>query len=130
MCKLQRPGKRVINFRKHIALLLFVVFLFPIVFQPVHIVWHHAHGYQCGHHHLHENVSGKDLQAHAENVTEKEHVCAICEFHFAINDLPGHSFVCSVMPAKSRIFNVLVTQHLYRQFFSFKSPRAPPALIA
>lgn len=120
----------MINLRKHIVFLLFGIFFFPIVFQSVHIIWHHSHGYKCEHNHYSQTITSKDLHQNSKNVSEKEKVCLICEYHFSINDLPNISFFNAVIPVCECTYNKVVAHQQYKQVFSDKTPRAPPILIS
>lgn len=69
------------QFSKHIALTLLVIFVFPIYFQSIHIVWHHGHGSDhstcCAHasecSQEHFIIDGIQYQ------TTEDH-CLICEY--------------------------------------------------
>jgi hypothetical protein len=120
----------LIRLRKHIALLLFGIFFFPIIYQTVHIVWHHSHGYTCEHNQCFQTITNKDLHLNGENISQKENTCPICEYQFSINDLPKISFFNAVIPEFSCVFNEIATQKQYKQVFTDKSPRAPPVLTS
>ena len=120
----------MIRLRKHIAFLLFGIFFIPNVFQSVHIVWHHSHGYKCEHNHCFQTITKTDFHSNGENVSEKEKTCPICEYQFSINDLPKISFFSPVIPAIVSIYNEITTQQQYKQVFSDKTPRAPPVDIS
>ena len=118
----------MIRRKKHIAFFLFVIFFFPITFQSLHIVWHHAHGYK-GRQHLFSNAThNEDSSINKENISEKEKLCPIGEYQFSINDLPEFSIFRSVIPAFAFHFDEIIIQQQYKQFFSDKTPRAPPIL--
>jgi len=119
----------LIKLKKYIAFLLFGIFFFPIVFQSVHIVWHHAHGYKCNHNHHHIIVE-VNLHQDVEKISETEQICPICEFHFSINNVPKTSFFNSVIPVFAYLFNVTADNINYTQIYTFKSPRAPPFYFA
>jgi hypothetical protein len=118
------------SLRKHISFLLFVIFVFPIIFQSVHIVWHKSHGNKCEHHLCHQNIVDKDSQITNVNTPEEEGTCPICEYQFSINDLPGLSLFSIVIPAFTFVCNEIVARQQYNQVFSDSSPRAPPVHIS
>ena len=118
------------RFRKYIAFLLFGIFFFPILFQSVHIVWHHSHGYKCKDNFCHQTIADKEFYPNEKNVTEKEKTCPICEYQFSINDLPKISFFSPVISGIAYVYNEIATQQQYKQLFSDKTPRAPPVLIS
>lgn len=120
----------MIRVRKHIAFVLFGIFFFPILFQSIHVVWHHSHSYKCEHNLCSQTITNKDLHTNGENISEKEKTCSICAYQFAINDLPTISFFNPVIPIFICDYNEIATQHHYKQVFSDKTPRAPPVLIS
>lgn len=120
----------MIKLRKHIALLLFGIFFFPILFQLFHIVWHHSHGYKCEHTLCSQTITNTDFYSTGDNISENEKTCPICEYQFSINDLPKISFFNAVIPVFACTYNEVATQQQYKQVFSDKTPRAPPVLIS
>lgn len=120
----------MIKLRKHIAFLLFGIFFFFILFQSVHIVWHHSHGYKCEHNQCFQTITNTDIHLYGENVSEKEKTCPICEYQLSINDLPKISFFNAVIPVFDCTYIEVVIQQQYKQVFSDKTPRAPPVLIS
>jgi hypothetical protein len=120
----------LIRFKKHIAYLLFGIFFFPILFQSVHIVWHKSKANKNEHHCCHSEACDKDSSEKTENISQKEDVCQICEFHFSLNDLPTISIFSSVIPAFTCSLNVETSRQYYRQDLIKKSPRAPPIFIS
>lgn len=120
----------MIRLRKIIASFLFVIFFFPITFQSIHIVWHHSHGYKCDHHLCHQKISDKDFHTDGENISEAEKACLLCEYQFSINDLPGISVFSLVIPVFTCIYSENAKEQQYKQVFSDKTPRAPPASVS
>jgi len=114
--------------RKHIAILLYWIFIFPIVFQSFHIVVHHSHtdlhNHELCNHHLPKQSISYDY------VIESQHdqSCPICDYQFSINDLPNILFLASVVPLKKGILNELEVHFPFQTLFSHKSPRAPPVI--
>lgn len=120
----------LINHRKHIALLLLGIFFFPILFQSVHIVWHHASNHKREHHLCEQKSFDKDAFSKEACLHGKEERCLICDYKFSINDSPKRSFFNLIVPAIAFVFNEADRQQQYKQFFSDKTPRAPPVLIS
>ena len=106
--------------------MLFGIFFFPITFQQVHIVWHHAHGYKGGHRDFSVELHDKGANKNTENISKKEKLCPIGEYQFSINDLPKLSFFSSKIPAIACIYNDIAALQQYKEVFSAKPPRAPP----
>jgi hypothetical protein len=106
---------------KHIAISLLLVFIIPIIYQPVHIVRHHSNKkHDCSH-----GICRVVKNPGAPVVQKNEH-CFICEYEFTVTNLPDEfdipfveAFVGELMPAKIQdIFSFEVILHT--------SPRAPP----
>lgn len=115
--------------KKHIALWLIGIFSFPIVFQPVHVVWHHLHGYrhtpqQCSL----CSITRPDYAACAfdEEDDYGEGVCPICAYQFSINQLPEVTAFDPVVPEIFCGQNTAIASQYFRQDRTTKTPRAPP----
>ena len=116
----------MIKHRKHIALLLLVFFIFPILFQSIHIVSHHSADYksEC---HLHKKeTSGNDLFIVIKKATHELDVCPICEYQFSINNLLEISVPSLIIPVNKNSYTAITLQQYYRKNYTRKSPRAPP----
>ncbi len=120
----------MIRIRKHIASFLFVIFFFPITFQPIHIVWHHSHGYNGKQYLTNKILSDKDPHTNQENISKEEKLCPIGEYQFSINDLPEFPVFRTEIPVFACNYNEIAIQQPYKQVFSDKIPRAPPVLIS
>jgi hypothetical protein len=120
----------VIHIRKHIAVFLLGIFCFPIIFQSVHIVWHHSHGYKQEYKICDKGTSEKTSYSFAKNISQKENICPICEYQFSINDLPKNSVFRTIIPEIACLLNEIAVQQQYNQIFSDKTPRAPPVVIS
>ncbi len=112
--------------RANIAVLLCGIFLFPIIFQSVHIVWHHSHGFKCEHHHCQQIAPHEDFHSYFENISDEVSKCPICDYQFPVNNLPEVSFLGTLLPLHTCIYIELNQQSQYKQVFSDKTPRAPP----
>ncbi|GEM_PF-1481409 len=120
--------KKLIKHRKHITFLIFGIFFFPIIFQSVHIVWHHSQGYKCQHYRCFSKIVNADSHSNTKNVSEKEKICPICEYRFSINDLPKIFLFNATIAGFSHIYVEIIKPQQYKRFFSDKTPRAPPIL--
>lgn len=121
----------MIRLRKHIAVLLFGIFFFPIVFQSAHIVWHHSRDHE--HKHL---IGGKkyssENQSHALTtiISQKDNLCPICEYQFSSNDRSDILILKAKISEINCVFNEIVTLRYKKQDFSKKPARAPPVSIS
>ncbi|MCU4158336.1 hypothetical protein J1N10_20345 [Carboxylicivirga sp. A043] len=117
--------------KKHIALWLTGLFIFPILYQPLHVVLHHssrhAHHHCCAHKHCQVHANPK--QSNAIKVSSAEDTCPICDYHFATKDVANPPIERVAILVITNDYNDFATQQKYIQPFSNKSPRAPPASI-
>ena len=120
----------MIRLRKHIAFLLFGIFFFPIIFQSIHIVWHHSHDYTNEQHLCLIETNDKDNFNKIENISQKEEICPICEYQFSLNNLPKISIFRTIIPKFTCSYIEIASQKQYKQVFRDKSSRAPPILIS
>ena len=101
---------------KHIAISFLLVFLLPILYQPVHILEHHSQRSDC--------CLGNGYEDGV--AVQKDNHCYICEYEFTVTNLPVEfdipfieAFVRELIPAKIKdIFSFELILHT--------SPRAPP----
>jgi hypothetical protein len=119
-------------FRKHIALLLLGIFFFPIVFQPLHVLWHKA--IEDDHHHMEHAVCYSitpNQHAHekGEALAEKESVCPICAYEFSVNEIPNSVlFHSSALFVSDAITDAVISLYL-QQVVYINSSRAPPVFF-
>jgi hypothetical protein len=113
----------LIKFRKHIAIILIGIFIFPVAFQSVHIVRHHGHEHSACLHicKIHSEYQGSYIQT-----PEKDKHCPICEYKFAINNLPSVSVYEANIPIIKLALDETIIGHPYLEVIESKSPRAPP----
>jgi hypothetical protein len=105
--------------KKYISVVLLGLFVFPILFQSIHIVWHHSHDI------LHtSNSLGCTNKVVCFN--EDNH-CPICEYQFFVNKQPNTDFFEIVIPFICNSFKETAIFQPYQQNFSLISPRAPPS---
>jgi len=109
--------------------MLFGIFFFPILFQSIHIVWHHSHDYKCEHQLCHTESSDKDSNNNSVNISQHEKICPICEYQFSINDLPRVLFSKAIVPLYICTLFEINKQQQNKQIFTDKSPRAPPIIV-
>lgn len=120
----------MIKFYKHIAILLFGIFISPIIFQPVHILWHHSHSFNECNHVCTTKSDSHGLDNESKNGIKKYEHCPICEYKFSINNLPIVSVFETIVPKIDANFDETEIAQLYLHSFSVKSPRAPPFSVA
>ncbi len=116
--------------RENIAVFLCWIFIFPIVFQSLHIVVHHFNldfhnSETCNH-----DASQQAFLHQYTIKTQRDKLCAICNYQFSVNDLPNILFFRSAVPRIKNIFNVIEVRLPFQILFSQKSPRAPPVIFS
>lgn len=116
------------RFNQHIAIILFGIFFFPIVFQSIHIVKHHSNvsnfeQHFCGH------IEIEDLYtASHEFYSFEDRSCLICDYQFSINDLPKVLYFGKEIPALKYTYIEIAVLKPFNQFSYDKTPRGPPIL--
>lgn len=117
---------KLFELKKHIAVILLGIFIFPITFQSIHIVWHHSH---CISHNAtcHNAVDYHDYTGTAFHHSNSTDHCPICEYQLSINTLPDIPFFEAVIPIICGTFKVLSVTKPHQEVFALQSPRAPPA---
>ena len=113
---------------KNSALALLVIFVFPILFQPMHFIWHHVHDGDCvdhSHAHCACHFIADDSPSGPEVAPQKDR-CLICDFEFSINDLPEHAVVESYIPKLVAVFHEKNSSGFIPAIVVVQSPRAPP----
>lgn len=123
-----------VRFSQHIALLLFGIFFFPILFQPLHVLWHKTVDEAHAHHHdggacCSIPVFDKHAQEKGDVLSEKESVCPICAYHFSVNELPVPVLFHSVVWFARDAFEDTLVRCFPQQILAQNSPRAPPVLL-
>ena len=111
---------------RYIALYLLVIFIYPLVFQPIHVVYHHKD--DCSHGCYADKTSGicETHQHDTPVFTEKDEKCPICTYEFSINTIPEHSVFKSYVPLNwNRLEQGQVVQ-VKQSLLNKKTPRAPP----
>ena len=110
--------------------MLMGIFAFPIFFQPLHVLRHHAHGHNCAcHAHAPQQAySHKGQHPHLENTAEKEASCAICDYEFSSNDIPNVQCYGTSIPESIYTYNDAIVAQISKRSFTHTTPRAPPTL--
>lgn len=120
----------------HIAAFSLGLFLFPIVYQPIHSTRHHSYNYSlhdhtgckhsCSSHSHNTKVTYKEKVTGLYTITEKADHCPICEYQLSINNL----LVISTFEYLVRKLNISYNEIVITQFIpsvaSKDPPRAPP----
>ncbi|MDX8340246.1 hypothetical protein SLH46_13685 [Draconibacterium sp. IB214405] len=113
------------NLKIHIALVFLGIFVFPIAYQPYHIVRHHSEKADCHHeccHLVHDEPDGVTFK---DNSGEEES-CPICDYHFPVKDLPKPLFFTAAIPIVQNSLVEIEIKRACKQVISTKTPRAPP----
>jgi hypothetical protein len=118
------------RFRKLSALLLLGMFVFPIFFQPLHVIWHvskEALPSCVGT--ISTPIKFQSTDAHAYELTSVQTHCLACAFTFITKSLPANAPYTAVLTA-------LVTTLMYDSsvetpslVLQSTSSRAPPIWI-
>jgi hypothetical protein len=117
---------------QHIALWLSVVFAFPIVIQPWHVMNHHSeyffsdeteHQQHCCTHQIH--FENKNLPHQLSQSVEH---CPVCEYEFATFSLPQNNWIAKGEPLCSEysFFSIQKAQNTFNG--TNRLLRAPPFL--
>ncbi len=113
------------NTKKYIAFICVWIYIFPLVYQPIHIYKHPIHFDKEEKNIIIASETSKQIfQFHA---THKK--CPICEFTFFIRTLPPFSVFESKLNQLKIIFHENITKRLFTVFTINISQRAPPAIF-
>ena len=114
---------------RNIACALLVIFVFPIIYQPLHIMWHRANNVACcgcGKHIvcLHSSVGKSEPQ-----INKGKYHCPVCEYDLVINSLPEYFTFDNFIPRLRAILKTVIpVKHIWL-FVQTKLSRAPPAVV-
>lgn len=118
------------KFKKYIAFFLFLVFTFPVIYQQVHIMQHHAiincHTDCDNHYNTHNNIEPVNPKTISFSVSNENKTCAICEYQFTINQMPVVYQFSKSNNYFSKYRFPFTGQHLICSYICGKSSRAPP----
>ncbi len=126
----------MVRINKHIAFSLLGLFLFPIIYQPVHSNWHHSvknsQTNQIHYNHSCCSHSQTSMHTYPKGLSEigpfneNEEQCPVCEYQISINNLP----LLSNLNYTVRRIDINYTEVAITRFISsvvsIESPRAPP----
>ena len=102
------------------------IFIFPVLYQPVHIIQHHSHersDHSCEHHHHHHHTEKPPDVTHVSN---HEDDCYICEYEFVIKDLPGAYELANAPIQYHEVKTAPAVSYNNTPSFAQINPRAPP----
>lgn len=126
----------MIRIYKHITFFLLGLFLFPIVYQPIHSYWHHSvkNSQTKQIHCNHSCCSPLQTTTHnyskglnrIETLNGKEEHCPICEYQLSINNLLVISTFEYLVQKLDISYNEIVITQFIPSVASKESPRAPP----
>lgn len=115
----------MIGLKQHIALVFLGIFIFPLVYQPYHVVRHHGIEEPCHHeccHSHHEKTDGVIYDI----LSDGDEHCPICDYHFPVNDVPQMHHLSSWLPYYKGFTYEAKPELPYTTPTRSKSPRAPP----
>lgn len=125
--------------RLYTVLYLLVIFVYPVIVQPWHIIQHHGHEDswhidETDHsyglvHHLDSNCSYDSVLPPGSliNQDHSNDPCYICEYNFPVQDLPINSepgFVAHQFKELQSV-NLFISDE--QEVYSLVNPRAPPS---
>ena len=92
-----------------ISLFSTLVFIFPLIYQPLHVVLHHG-----------------DHHEHNEGISAKEEKCLAYEYHFASFDLPEQIHLSLEKSSRNSKSNSFYKKSELGIKVVYSSSRAPP----
>lgn len=108
---------------KHIAISFLLIFVIPIIYQPVHIVLHHSDdGSECSH-----QCRTTKKKTGFPGVQKDNH-CFICEYEFTVTDLPEENGTTFSENCFAELKVAREQKSAVNEEFNLISPRAPPFL--
>ena len=118
--------------KRHIIHLVAGIFLFPVLYQPVHILRHHGHEHSDHAHNQEHHLDCEHDHHHAPTTSDGTHIsaaqedCLVCEYEFVFKDLPGPTVLVNA-PARYFEANIVpAISYVQTPSFSQVNPRAPP----
>jgi hypothetical protein len=113
--------------KRHITLIGLGFFVFPIIFQSIHIVWHHSNAHSESYTHTCCSLGKNCLPDKGSiNISESDEHCPLCEYEFSVNNIPGFSVINTGIPYIIYVLNDNEIDIIYQASTSFNPPRAPP----
>jgi hypothetical protein len=108
---------------RNIAFALLVTFVFPVTFQPAHILWHYAQSVRQGYQFDASLYSGISRIC----INQQRHSCPICDYVLIINSLPEHTAFNNHIPKIKIELNESVRKIFIWHLPRINHSRAPPA---
>lgn len=112
--------------KSYIVLVILGLFVFPVVFQSLHNIWHHSHCCQDEHLFCSDATIYRDFQKDRLSLPEKNNYCPICEYKFPINSLPDFLIIEIIIQIFIGNFTETIQKQPHQKLFTLKVPRAPP----
>ena len=94
-----------------ISLFSALVFIFPLIYQPLHVVLDHSEHHE-----------------HNEGISTSEEKCLAYEYHFASFDLPEEMHLNLEKQSHNSVLNTFYNNLKFNSETSPSSSRAPPTL--
>ncbi|MBE9488471.1 MAG: hypothetical protein IMY73_04730 [Bacteroidetes bacterium] len=111
------------SYIRRLSLILLGLFVFPIIFQSVHTVFHVINGYTNI---VLEKQDSNDLAISLFHSNDK---CLICDYHFSVNNIVKKVPLERKSSFKERQHVDKVIFQYVNSIVSIKIPRAPPVVI-
>ncbi len=115
--------------KQYIVVLLLGIFLFPIAYKALHTLQHQSMAKLCSSHSCCASQSPQSSDDTTRLLEHTEEHCPICDYHFAINDLPPAVKVEAHSPRFECLSLQVDLRTPEQQTLRSKSSRAPPSLI-
>jgi len=117
------------DIKVHITFFILGVFIFPFIFQSIHIIRHHYQDDSENIYFLKVKSNNHNFQKNISiNLLSRDNHCLICEYQFAINSLPEiQYFVINISISNSNFKEETIAEP-HKQIINTKSSRAPPLL--
>lgn len=116
--------------KKYISIGLIGIFLFPIMYQSVHVIQHHENKINecsgtcsCSH-----EKADTDTDVLFKSLSENVENCPVCEYEFAVNDIPQSLIYEILSPLTNGQYLINYIDLKTQRGFTHKSPRGPPFL--
>jgi hypothetical protein len=114
------------KWKRHIAVSVIGIFLYPMLYQPLHVIHHHGHESQVHVCSLDNCHTEKGQEAGTECIEPARKHCHICDFKFSVNDLPVIHEPFVIYHRYNEIKSEISHSHYCKVDLSLVNPRAPP----
>lgn len=128
--RMEAVGRTMKKRRIYTVFFLVGIFLFPLIFQPWHIVQHHGHDHECSAHAHHHNTDCSHESAlsliSTQDQDQPHDPCYICDYKFPVEDLPtpGEPVFTPYQFQEIQSVNLVLSD--LKCDHSLVNPRAPP----